>query len=85
MALHQGVAHGEVLGQADQGVVDRAVPVGVVPAQHVATQVADFLKGLSLVRLSSYMAYKIRRCTGFNPSRTSGRARLLMTDMAYSI
>ena len=49
------------------------------------TQVADFLKGLSLVRPLSYMEYRIRRCTGFNPSRTSGRARPTMTDMAYSM
>ena len=49
------------------------------------TQVADFLKGLSEVRLSSYMAYRMRRCTGFRPSRTSGRARPTMTDMAYSM
>ena len=46
------------------------------------TQVADFLKGLSEVRPLSYMEYKIRRWTGFRPSRTSGRARPTMTDMA---
>src|SRR6266702_1186785 len=27
----------------------------------------------------------MRRCTGFSPSRTSGRARLMMTDIAYSM
>ena len=36
VAVHQGVAHGEVLGQTDQGVVDGLVAVGVVAAQHVA-------------------------------------------------
>src|ERR1700722_15708126 len=30
------------------------------------------------------MSYRIRRCTGFSPSRASGRARETMTDMAYS-
>jgi hypothetical protein len=30
----------------------------------------------------SYIEYRMRRCTGFNPSRTSGRARETMTDMA---
>ena len=36
MAVHQHVAHGEILGQADQCVVNRGVAVGMVPAQHVA-------------------------------------------------
>jgi len=30
----------------------------------------------------SYIAYKMRRCTGFSPSRMSGNARDTMTDMA---
>ena len=30
----------------------------------------------------SYIAYRMRRCTGFKPSRTSGSARDTMTDMA---
>ena len=46
VALHQGVAHGEVLGQADQGVVDAGVPVGVVLAQHVAHAGGRLLEGL---------------------------------------
>ena len=29
------------------------------------------------------MACRMRRCTGFNPSRASGSARPSMTDMAY--
>ena len=28
------------------------------------------------------MSQMIRRCTGLSPSRTSGRARAMMTDMA---
>ena len=31
----------------------------------------------------SCMVYKIRRCTGFKPSRTSGSARATMTDIEY--
>ena len=30
----------------------------------------------------SFIEYSIRRCTGFNPSRTSGSARVTMTAMA---
>ena len=30
----------------------------------------------------SYMAYRIRVCTGLSPSRTSGSARPMMTDIA---
>lgn len=41
------------------------------------------LKGLLGSRPSSCMAYKMRRCTGLRPSRTSGRARPTITDMAY--
>ena len=36
VAVHQRVAHGEVLGKAHQGVIDGGVSVGMVPAQHVA-------------------------------------------------
>ena len=46
VALHQHVPHGEVLGQADQGVVDRLVAVGMVPAQHVAHAGGRLLEGL---------------------------------------
>ena len=30
----------------------------------------------------SRIATRIRRCDGFRPSRTSGKARLMMTDIA---
>ena len=33
----------------------------------------------------SFMAYRMRLWTGFRPSRTSGRARAVMTDMEYSM
>ncbi len=32
---------------------------------------------------SWYIAYRMRRCTGLRPSRTSGRARPVTTDIAY--
>ena len=34
-------------------------------------------------RPKSFMATRMRRCEGLSPSRTSGRARLTMTDWAY--
>ena len=46
------------------------------------TMRALFLKGLSGWRPSSLMEYRIRRWTGLRPSRTSGRARSVMTAMA---
>ena len=36
MAVHQGIVHGEILGQTDQGVVNGRVAVRMVTAQHVA-------------------------------------------------
>ncbi len=36
LAIDQRVAHGEVLGHADHGVVDGLVAVGMVFAQHFA-------------------------------------------------
>jgi hypothetical protein len=34
------------------------------------------------VRPRSSIAVRIRRCDGFRPSRTSGKARLMITDIA---
>ena len=45
VALDEGVAHGEVLGQADQGVIHGTVPVGVVLTQHIAYAGGGFLEG----------------------------------------
>ncbi len=36
LAVHQGMAHGEFLGHAHHGVVDGAIAVGVIFAQHFA-------------------------------------------------
>ena len=46
VAVHQHVAHGEILGQAHQGVVHRGVAVGMVPAQHGAYGVGALAVGL---------------------------------------
>ena len=43
---------------------------------------ADFTNGRSGRKPCSSMSQMIRRCTGFRPSRTSGRARDMMTDIA---
>ena len=46
MAVHQGVAHGKILGQADHSVIDRCIAVGMVPAQHRTDGVGAFAVGL---------------------------------------
>ncbi len=46
------------------------------------TTEADFFRGVPARSPSCNMAYTIRRCTGFSPSRTSGSARDTMTDIA---
>ena len=43
---------------------------------------AHFLKPDPGSSLSWRMAYKIRRCTGLSPSRTSGSERAMMVDSA---
>ena len=43
------------------------------------TTVADFLYGRPGTSPNSFIAYSTRRCTGFNPSRTSGSARDTIT------
>ena len=46
----------------------------MMPAHLVVADVGD--------RPRSFMATRMRRCDGLRPSRTSGRARLTMTDWA---
>ena len=48
------------------------------------TALAHLAWGRSGRRFCSYIEYRIRRCTGLRPSRTSGSARDTMTDMEYS-
>jgi len=45
---------------------------------------ADFLYARVGVRPDSFIAYRMRRCTGLSPSRTSGSARETMTLIEYS-
>ena len=45
VAVHQHIAHGEILCQTHQSVVDGGVAVGVIPAQHVAHAGGGLLKG----------------------------------------
>ena len=45
VAVHQHIAHGEILGQAHQGVIHGRVAVGVIPAQHVAHAGGGLLEG----------------------------------------
>ena len=45
VAVHQHIAHGEILRQTHQSVVDGGVAVGVIPAQHVAHAGGGLLKG----------------------------------------
>ena len=46
MSVHQHIAHGKVLSQADQGVIDRLVAVGVILTQHIAHAGGRLLEGL---------------------------------------
>ena len=46
VAVHQHIAHGEVLGQAHHGVIDRGVPVGVIAPQHRTHRVGALAVGL---------------------------------------
>src|SRR5699024_3483190 len=36
VTVDEGIAHGKVLGQAHQGVIDRGVAMGMVPTQNIA-------------------------------------------------
>jgi hypothetical protein len=48
------------------------------------TMRALFLNGASLRLPSSRIAYRMRRCTGFWPSSTAGKARPFTTLIAYA-
>ena len=45
VAVHQGVPHGEGLRQTHQGIVNRAVAMGMIPTQHVAHAGGGLLEG----------------------------------------
>ncbi len=59
-----------------------ASPCGWYLPSTSPTMRADFLYAEPARIPMSYMAYRMRRCTGFSPSRASGSARATMTDMA---
>ena len=83
LPVDQRQAHGEILRHAHQGVVDRLVAVRVVFAHHVADDARRFDVGLvPVVGPFSFIEYRMRRCTGFSPSRASGSARATITLMA---
>ncbi len=56
MAVDEHIAHGEVLRQTHERIMNRRVAVRMIAAQHVADAGRGLLNGLSTVRLSSYMA-----------------------------
>jgi hypothetical protein len=87
LAVDQGVAQREGLGEADHGVVDRGVAVGVVVAHDVAGDLGGF--GVLLVELETHLLHAVEDAAmvGVKPgppgggSPTSGNARPMMTDI----
>jgi hypothetical protein len=62
--------------------VDGQGNFGSMDGDGAAAMRYTFLYGLSGVIPCSFKPYKIRRCTGFKPSRTSGNARETITLIA---
>ena len=82
VAGDERVPQREVLRHAHERVVDRAVAVGVVAAHDVAGD-AGALHPAAVGRAPmSSMPQRMRRWTGLRPSRTSGSARAVITDIA---
>ena len=69
---------GEGLNKPDQGVINRLIAVGVVFAQDVADDAG------ALAVWPVWGEPQFLRCTGFKPSRASGKALPTITLMAYS-
>ena len=85
LAVDQRVAQREVLRHAHQRVVDGGSPCGwYLPSTSPTDAGALLVLARVERRPSSFIAYRMRRCTGFRPSRTSGRARPTITLTAYS-
>ena len=83
LPVDQRIAHREILRQAHQRVIDRLIAMGMERAHHIADHLGGFLEARqSGSSRSSRMPYRMRRCTGFSPSRTSGSARWVMVDSA---
>ena len=83
LPVHQRIAHGERLRHADQRVVDRRSrrAGGTCPCTSPVI-LAHLRVGRLGARPISCMPNRMRRCTGFSPSRTSGSARPTITLMA---
>ena len=86
LALHQRVAQRERLRHAHHGLVRSQVAVRVVfPQAPRRRRPPTCAAARPPVRCRFwYMAYRMRRCTGLRPSRTSGNARDVMTLSAYA-
>ena len=82
LAVDKRIAHVEILREADKGVVDRRIAVRMILAKHFADDLGALAIGRVEVSPNSYMPKRMRRWTGFKPSRTSGRARPMITLMA---
>ena len=46
VAVHQHIAHGEILSQTHHGIIDRAVAMGVVLTKHITDAGCGLLEGL---------------------------------------
>ena len=71
----------ERLRQAHHRVIYSTVAMRVVLFRHSPTTPAHFMCLRLCSTPMSCIAYRMRRCTGLRPSRTSGKARPMMTDM----
>ena len=58
LAVDEGIARGELLGQTHEGVVDRGVAVGVILAHHVADDARAFLE--ALVGIEAQLAHRMQ-------------------------
>jgi hypothetical protein len=81
LAVDERIPHAPFLGHAHQRVVHGLVAVRVVFPSASPTTPAHFRNGRLLRNANSCITYKMRRCTGLSPSRTSGSARLTITLM----
>ena len=75
LPVDQRIALGEILREAHQRVVDRLVAMRMELAHHVADDLGGLLERGAGIEPQQRMPYRMRRCTGFSPSRASGSAR----------
>ncbi|VTR65876.1 putative Val start codon [Desulfosarcina cetonica] len=65
LAIHQGVAHGKILGQAHDGLIDGRIAVGVVLTDHVTDDAGRFLVGFVVIVLELPHGVKHAAMDGF--------------------